>query len=375
MPVPSAHAPRVVLAPNAFKGTLSPAEAASAMASGVRQVLPQANLVTAPIADGGDGSLDAFVAAGYTSTTVPARGPTGERAATRIAVRGSSVVIELAGTCGMARLPAGPAPMTSSTLGLGDAMRAALHHEPDAMIVCLGGSASTDGGAGMLAALGARLLDVDGRDVEPGGASLTRIASLDLTGIDPRLTDLPITVAVDVTAPLVGPNGAAHVFAPQKGATPDQVLLLDAGLRVWSDVLRNATAIDMAEVLGAGAAGGTAAALAGALGARLVSGAEVILDAVGLPGLLADADLVITGEGRLDEQSSLGKGVTVVAGLARAADVPALAVCGQITLEATDLRRAGFTAWAASDEVATGTAAARVSSATALALGRWLDRR
>lgn len=373
MPGPSDVPSTVLLAPNAFKGTLSPAEAAAAMSVGVLRVLPDADLVLAPIADGGDGSLEAFASAGFTLERVTARGPTGLSGSAPIARRGPVAVVELAATCGMARLHDGLAPMTSSTLGLGDALRAALDRDPARVVVCLGGSASTDGGAGLLAALGARLLDADGREVDPSGAALARIASLDLTGLDPRVMRVPITVAVDVTAPLVGEAGAAHVFAPQKGATPDQVRELDRGLRSWSEVLRRATGQDVSELPGAGAAGGTAAALVAACRATLVSGADLIMDTIGLPDLLGRASVVITGEGRLDHASTLGKGAVAVAARAAVSGVPVLAVCGRIAIDDTALRQAGFAAGADCSEVPEGTAADEVSAATEVALQRWLE--
>ncbi len=191
---------------------------------GVRRAVPDAECVLRPIADGGDGSLDAFTASGFARRPVTTRGPTGVPVDASYATDGSTAVVELASTCGLVLLPGGvPAPMTSTTEGLGDAIRAALDERPSRIIVCIGGSASTDGGTGLLVALGARLLDADGAPVPPGGAWLARIADLDLSLLDPRLHDTDITIAADVTSPLHGPEGAATVFAPQKGATRDEV--------------------------------------------------------------------------------------------------------------------------------------------------------
>jgi glycerate kinase len=215
---------RVLLAPNAFKGSLLAADVARAMAEGVARVAPAADVVSVPIADGGDGSVDAFVAAGYVRVPVVVRGPTGTPGDSSLAQRGRHAVVELASSCGMTLLPGGvPAPMTATTEGLGDAVRAALDAGVDELLVCLGGSASTDGGTGLLSALGAVLLGAHGDVVPPGGAGLADITRLDLSGLDPRLSRLTVTLAVDVSSPLYGPTGAAAVFAPQKGASDEQV--------------------------------------------------------------------------------------------------------------------------------------------------------
>jgi glycerate 2-kinase len=350
MPIVRAGRPQtplhVVVAPNAFKGSLSARAAAEAMAAGVRRAAHDAECVLRPIADGGDGSLDAFAASGFTRRPVTTHGPTGATVSASYATDGSTAVVELASTCGLARLPAGAlAPMTSTTEGLGDAIRAALDERPSRIIACLGGSASTDGGTGLLVALGARLLDADGLPVPPGGAWLEQIAGLDLSLIDPRLRDTDITVAADVTSPLHGPEGAATVFAPQKGATPAEVARLDAGLRSWAGVLARATGTDVAAAPGAGAAGGTGAALLAACAATMAPGADLIADLIGLDDAIDGADLVVTGEGRLDAQSALGKGAVAVAMRARARGVPTLAVCGVVDLDEAALRASGFDAW------------------------------
>jgi glycerate kinase len=367
-----------VIAPNAFKGSLSAAAAAMAMADGVRGAASDAECVIRPIADGGDGSLDAFTAAGFARMPVTARGPTGEPVDAAYATRGSTAVVELASTCGLLLLPGGvPAPMASTTQGLGDAIRAALDHGATNLIVCLGGSASTDGGTGMLEALGARLTDAAGHDVPPSGAGLLRIEALDLAGLDPRLARATVTIAADVTSPLVGPAGAAAVFARQKGATPHQVVELDAGLRSWAAVLERATGRDVAVTPGAGAAGGAAAALLAACGATMAPGADLIADLVGLDDAIAGAHLVITGEGRLDAQSLLGKGAVSVATTARALGVPTLAVCGTITLDDEALHDAGFAGWAdlrsrtTDPQEAMRDAATLIAGATETALREW----
>lgn len=346
---------RVVVAPNAFKESLSADAAAEAMCTGVLEAIPDSECIALPIADGGDGSVDAFVRAGFARRPVTVRGPTGAAVQSSTAMRGTTAVVELADACGLSRLPGGqPAPMTSSTEGLGDALRAALDSGALDVVVCLGGSASTDGGSGLLSALGARLVDAHGHEVQPSGEGLPEIAALDLSGLDGRLQEARLTIAADVDAPLLGPRGAAAVFAPQKGAGPAQVAQLESGLSHWCAVLEESTGAAVRDVRGSGAAGGTAAALL-AIGARVLPGAEVIAEVVGLPAAFEDADVVITGEGRLDHQTSMGKGAAWIARLARQAGCQVLAVCGRIDVDDDQMRELGFSAWAdclsrASDE-------------------------
>ena len=341
---PRASPRAVLVAPDAFKGTLPAAGAATAMALGVRAALPTARVDVVPLADGGDGTLAALGAAGYARRPVITRGPLGVPAVSAVARRGGTRVVELAASCGIALLPPGTrAPMTSTTHGLGDAIAAALDDDGDELVVCLGGSASTDGGTGLLVALGARLLDSAGAPVPAGGAGLGRIARVDLSGLDPRLARCRVVVATDVRSPLLGPDGAAAAFGPQKGASPAQVGELERGLATWASALAEATGTDAADRPGAGAAGGAGLAVIAALHGEVVSGAGFVHGALGLAGRIADADLVVTGEGRLDRTSLLGKGVGEVARLASAGGVPVLAVCGQVALADRDARAAGVT--------------------------------
>jgi glycerate kinase len=268
--------------------------------------------------------------------------------------------------------------MTSTTEGLGDAILAALDSSPARIVVCLGGSASTDGGTGLLTALGARLTDADGVPVPPGGGWLGRIAQVDLSMLAQRLPRTAITVAADVSSPLHGPHGAAIVFAPQKGATPDEVASLDAGLHSWAAVLADATGRDVASAPGAGSAGGAAAALLAACGATMTSGSELIAGLVGLDEAIAGADVVITGEGRLDSQTVLGKGAAAVAERAGSLGVATIAVCGVIDESA--LRSAGFAlgrdclSRVGRPEEAIAHAADLVADASADAISAWLAR-
>lgn len=362
----------VVLAPTAFKGTLTAREAADAMAAGI-SALPNVTLTSVPLADGGDGSLEAFTSVGFDHRAVSVRDSAGQWHEAAIAIRGDHAVIELARVCGIALPGAHPLrPLDATTLGLGDALLVALDAGATRISLCLGGSASTDGGMGMLAALGARLLDEDGLPLEPAGRSLTQVDALDLAHLDPRLHACTIEVLADVTAPLQGTDGAAYVFAPQKGASPDQVVDLDAGLRNWGGLLSHACGWDIASLPGAGAAGGTAAAAVAILGATLHPGAATIADLVGLPRLLRKADLVLVGEGRLDDQTPRGKAVSHVLDLAHRAGVPVIAVCGQITLDDASLRSMGLAAWAA----ASGQdARIAVRQATAATVSAWLVER
>lgn len=370
--------PTVVVAPSAFKGTLTARAAADAMTAGVLDAVPAAACRVLPVADGGDGSLDALVAAGFVRQPTVTRGPTGEPVASSIALRGDTAVVELAASCGLLLLPGGsPAPLRSSSAGLGDAIRAALGTSADEIVICVGGSASTDGGSGMLEALGARLIDAGGEELHGSGEALARIHDLDLSGLDPRLRGVRITVATDVTSPLLGPEGAARVFAPQKGATPEQVDILESGMESWARVLARATGVEVAAESGAGAAGGVGAACLAALGARRASGAAYILRAIGLDDAVSHADLVLTGEGRLDEQSLLGKGTGAVARVAARHAVPVVAVCGQVSLGAGSLERLGLASAVALTPApgSIGDPGPALRAATAGAVARWRDSR
>ena len=367
---------QVLVAPDAFKGSLSALAAAEAMAEGARRALPSWSVRILPIADGGAGSVDALVRAGYSPYDFPAHGPTGAGAAGRLAMLRSTAVVEVANTCGLALLPRHePDPTGSSTVGLGQAVLAALDLGASDIVLCLGGSASTDGGAGLLVALGARLLGDEGEPVAPSGAALASVRRLDLSGLDERLARTRFTVATDVSSPLLGPSGAAAVFAPQKGADPATVAALEVGLGVWARVLAEATGHDFSDVPGAGAAGGAAVAALAALGADPRSGAAYVEDAIELSSAISEADLVVTGEGRLDDQSLLGKGAVSVARLAHGCGVPVVMVCGSIHVPQEVLAEVGVVAHAALDvrgapEDAMAHAAEWLADATASATSR-----
>ncbi|SFW82891.1 glycerate kinase [Amycolatopsis australiensis] len=330
---------KVLVAPDKFKGSLSAAEVASAVAAGLADARPAVVVETLPVADGGDGTVDAAVAAGFRRVRVPARGPTGEPVTASYAVRGDTAVVELAEASGLHRLPGPPAPLTATSAGTGDVVAAALAAGSGRIVLGVGGSACTDGGAGLLTALGARLLDSAGRELPPGGAALSRLAALDLSGLS-GLSGADFELASDVDNPLHGPRGAAHVYGPQKGASRDDVETLDAALRHWASF----AGAEVAERPGAGAAGGVGFAAMAVLGARMRPGIELLLDLLGFDAALADASLVVTGEGSLDEQTLSGKAPAGVARAAAAKGIPCVAVSGRCELSSVDLAAAGFSA-------------------------------
>ena len=371
----------MLIAPDTFKGSLTAAEAAQAMAAGIGHVLPTAQIILLPVADGGDGSVAAFVLAGYTERRVATHGPTGELVTATFAWLDGTAVVEVANSCGLLLLPDGIlAPMSSSSTGLGDAIVGALDAGAERILICLGGGAATDGGTGMLVALGARISDAAGKAVRPCGGNLARIATVDLTHLDARIADVAFTVATDVSSPLLGPTGAAAVFGPQKGASASDVELLDSGMRRWSGILSAATGTDAVLTPGAGASGGLGFAAIAGLGARVVFGADYIAAVLGLADALAAADLVITGEGRLDHQSILGKGALSVARAARATGTDVIMACGRIDLTEDELARAGvtvsveLTSTATDDTDSMARAAELLTEATATAVRLWSRR-
>lgn len=337
----------IVVAPGPFKGALAASDAARAIGAGIRLTAAGATTHLAPIADGGEGTMDALVAAaGGTTKFATVLDPLGRPVRASFGLLpGSTAVVELAQASGYERLsPAERDPESASTFGTGELIRAALDHEPERIIVGVGGSATTDGGLGLARALGARALDVDGTELQGVGRDLGRVASIDASGLDERIANTEFLVACDVENPLHGPDGAAPVFGPQKGAEPDAVRRLDTGLAAFERVLARHFGVDLAGVARAGAAGGAAGGMAAMLGARLEQGAELVFDAVGIDGLLEEADLCVTGEGSLDAQTLAGKGPAEAARRSRAAGVPCVALCGSLGLGPGQLREAGFVA-------------------------------
>ncbi|MFS8664974.1 MAG: glycerate kinase [Limnochordales bacterium] len=339
---------RVVIAPDSFKGSAPAQAVARALAKGWQREWPAAHVVEVPVADGGEGTVDAMVHAtgGQVRETVVA-GPLGEPVAARFGILGDgeTAVIEMAAASGLPLVPPHARdPRRTTTRGTGELILAALDAGCRRLIVGLGGSATNDGGAGMAQALGVRLLDEAGQELPPGGAALARLAKIDVSGLDPRVRAAEFVAACDVDNPLYGPRGASRVFGPQKGATPEMVEELDAALAHYAAVIRRDVGVDVAQVPGAGAAGGLGAGLVAFCKARLRPGAAIVLEAVGLEGHVRNADLVITGEGRLDGQSARGKAPVAVARLARRWGKPVIAVAGALADDVDQLAEEGIDA-------------------------------
>lgn len=334
----------VLLAPDKFKGTLTAAQVADALRRGISLTAPQLRILSCPIADGGDGTVDAALAAGSTEHTTSVTGPTGQVRSARWALQGDVAVLELAETVGLHALPGGElAPRTASTRGLGELLRAAVGAGARTILVGLGGSASTDGGAGLLQGLGAHLLAADGTDIAPGLEGLDTLVSADLGPALTVLEGVTLIAANDVTNPLLGEDGAAAVYGPQKGIAAGRIGWADETLAAAARVLDPEGA--HRDQPGAGAAGGTGFALF-LLGAIQRSGADAVFELVGVDALLGEADVVVTGEGKLDAQTLQGKGPAEVARRARQRGLPVAAVAGAVTLTSEQLDSAGIAdAW------------------------------
>jgi glycerate 2-kinase len=340
---------RILIAPDKFKGSLTAAEAAAAIAEGALRVYPDAVATQFPIADGGEGTLEAAVAAGYeerlNAVVGPILAPLGAAWAINTSDAGKvTAVIETAQASGLADMePTSANALRAHSYGCGQLIAAALDAGATEIVLGLGGSAMTDGGSGALRALGLKPLDAAGNVVPLGGGSLADVVALDASGVDPRLAATTFRIAVDVRNPLFGTLGAAHVFAPQKGADPDAVELLDAGLRNWASVLREATGRDV-NVPGAGAAGGFPASFLAFTDATLEGGFALVAGLTGLAGQLGEADLVITGEGSMDSQSLTGKAPIALADAARERGIPVIVVAGRILVTPEDLAGHGVVA-------------------------------
>jgi glycerate kinase len=340
---------KIVVAPDSFKGCLAAADVAAAIAAGVRKAAPDAEVVEVPMADGGEGTVQALVAAsGGHIEAREVEGPLGApvEAAFGLLGDGQTAVIEMAAASGLPLVPPEQRdPTQTSTFGTGQLLRAALDLGAREIILGIGGSATNDCGCAMAQALGVSFRDQGGHVLERvTGGRLLDVARIDLAARDERLTQTRVRVACDVDNPLYGPRGAAHVFAPQKGATPAQVDLLDAGLRHIADVIRRDLALDVALLPGAGAAGGLGAGLVAFCGGRLEPGVQIVLEAAGLPARMAGADLCITGEGRLDSQTLAGKTPAGVASVARDAGAVAIALAGSVDLDSSALQEVGLAA-------------------------------
>ncbi len=342
---------KIIIAPQALKGSLDAPDVARAIAQGIGRVWPGAECVLLPVADGGEGTVRALVEA-TGGQTIPARvtGPLGEPVESFFGILGtpgepSTSVIEMAAAAGLPMVPQTQRdPRHATTRGVGELMRQALDHGCRRLIVGIGGSATNDGGAGMAQALGAALLNAEGAELPPGGSALARLDHISLAHLDRRLQETEILVACDVTNPLCGPEGASAVYGPQKGATPAMIAELDAALAHYAAIILRDLGKDVRDVPGAGAAGGLGAGLLAFLNASLTPGAPLILDAVRLNEHLRGAALVFTAEGRLDQQTAYGKAVAAVAARAQAQGVPVIALGGSLGMGHDTLYQLGINA-------------------------------
>ncbi|MEX2115379.1 MAG: glycerate kinase [Bacteroidota bacterium] len=325
---------RCLIAPDSFKGSLSAVEAARAMAEGVRTAFPEATIVELPIADGGEGTVEVLIrATGGQARQTTVTGPLGSStvAAWGILGDGTTAVLEMAAASGITLITEQERnPLKATTFGTGELIRAALDAGAKKIIIGIGGSATNDGGAGMAEALGVRFLDTKGRLIKRGGESLSVLERIDISGIDPRLAVVEIIVACDVENVLCGPNGASVVYATQKGASENDIVILDESLLQYADVIRQSLGIDVLTLRGGGAAGGLGAGLAVFCNATLSRGIDLVLDAIGFDDHLRKADVVLTGEGRIDSQMKYGKALTGVLERAARHSVPVLGIAGLV---------------------------------------------
>ncbi len=325
---------KILIAPQSFKGSISALDAARAIEDGVLSILPDAETVLSPVADGGDGTLETLIeGSGGEIRSVEVTGPLGERRVAEWGAMGDgeTAVIEMARTSGLALVPLELRnPLTTTTYGLGEAVLAALDDGFKRFIVGIGGSATNDAGAGMAQALGAYLLDADGRSLPSGGGALAKLHSIDLSRIPTLLRECSFMVACDVTNPLTGPEGASAIYGPQKGATPDTVQILDDALGNFAEVVRRDLNIDIEYMQGSGAAGGLGGGMVAFLGAELRRGVDIVLDIVDIERSLDGVELVITGEGALDYQTVYNKAPVGVAQRAAQRGIPVIAITGML---------------------------------------------
>ncbi len=328
---------KIIIAPDSYKESLTAMDVAIAIEKGFKQVLPDAHYVKLPMADGGEGTVQSMVdATGGTIIEHTVTGPLGQRVDGFFGLlgEGKTAVIEMAAASGLHLVtPDQRNPLITTTFGTGELIKAALDHGVKHIIVGIGGSATNDGGIGMAQALGIKLLDAHGNALGYGGGELAKLATIDCSQLDPRLAQVRLEVACDVDNPLCGPKGASAVFGPQKGATPEMVTILDENLAHYATVIKQQLGVDVRDMAGAGAAGGMGAALLGLLNAELRLGIEIVMDAVRLDEIVADADLVITGEGRIDSQTIHGKTPIGVARTAKKHSLPVIGIAGSLSAD------------------------------------------
>ena len=339
---------KIVIAPDSYKGSIYASDAARAMEDGVRRVLPDAEVVLVPVADGGDGTLETLVeTSGGRIIASDVTGPLGETVSAQWGAMGDGVtaVAEMARTSGLALVRLEDRdPLNATTYGLGEVILEALEAGYRRFILGIGGSATNDAGAGMAQALGVRLLDADGAALPPGGAALARLARIDTSGLDSRAVEAEFDVACDVNNPLTGPEGASAVYGPQKGATPEMIKQLDAALANFAEVVKRDLGADVDGVPGSGAAGGLGGGIMAFLGGRLRPGVDIVLDTVDLESRLDGADLIITGEGCMDFQTVYNKAPIGVARLAGERNIPVIGVSGSLGDGFTDVHEHGIAA-------------------------------
>jgi len=325
---------KIVIAPQGFKGNLTALQVARAIEAGVKRVVPDARTTIKPMADGGEGTVQALVdATGGKMMVNEVTGPLGERVTAQWGILNDKItaVIEMAAASGLPLVPPEKRnPLVTTTYGTGELVRAALDNGCRKLIIGIGGSATNDGGAGMAQALGARLLDAGGKELSFGGAALAKLAQIDVSHLDPRLTNFEVTLASDVNNPLCGPTGASAIYGPQKGATPETVQQLDAALAHYAGIIQKDLGIDLRDVPGAGAAGGLGMGLMVFLKAKPIPGIDVVIKATNFVADLKGAGLVFTAEGRIDRQSAMGKVPTGVALKAKEFGIPVIALAGEV---------------------------------------------
>ena len=339
---------KIVIAPDSYKESLSASEVAQAIEKGFREIFPDAQYVSVPVADGGEGTVEAMIAATQgTEQHAIVTGPLGEKvnACWGMSGDGATAIIEMAAASGLALVPlAQRNPLITTSRGTGELILNALDKGARNIIIGIGGSATNDGGAGMVQALGAKLCDANGTEIGYGGGSLMALNSIDISGLDPRLKGCTIRVACDVTNPLIGENGASRRFGPQKGADEAKIVELDRNLSHFADVIKKSLSIDVKNVPGSGAAGGMGAALMAFLGAELRSGIEIVTQALNLEEHIHDCTLVLTGEGRLDSQSIHGKVPVGVANVAKKYHKPVIGIAGCLTSDVGVVHQYGIDA-------------------------------
>lgn len=337
---------KIVIAPQTFKGSISALDAAYAMRDGIIRVVPNAEVALVPVADGGDGTLETLVeGSGGQIRRIEVTGPIGERRTAEWGAMGDGVtaVIEMARTSGLALVPEDRRnPLVTTTFGLGEAIRHAMNAGFRRFIIGIGGSATNDAGAGMAQALGVRLLDRSGNELAQGGAALSALHAIDMSGLDAKINECEFLVACDVNNPLTGPTGASAIYGPQKGATPDMIELLDAALTRFAEIVERDIGAEISDIAGSGAAGGLGGGLIAFVDGQLRAGVDIVLDTVRLDDFLPGADLVITGEGSMDHSTIYNKAPVGVAARANRLGIPVIGISGSLGAGFQDVHEHGI---------------------------------